>query len=99
MIYARNIQLRYVPPEQLPAPFPETLRIEGGSCGFENVEVLMWKCRITAIFRFGGCREDIVEYAVSRHAPRFEVCGRIILGPPGTAIPGWIHRSRVESCR
>ncbi|KAF8603607.1 hypothetical protein BDV93DRAFT_523087 [Ceratobasidium sp. AG-I] len=40
LIYARNIRLRYVPPERLPAPFPETLQIEGLPLYFASAAIV-----------------------------------------------------------
>ncbi|KAG8766102.1 hypothetical protein FRC12_007089 [Ceratobasidium sp. 428] len=40
LIYARNIRLRYAPPERLPAPFPETLQIEGLPLYFASAAIV-----------------------------------------------------------
>ncbi|KAG9090145.1 hypothetical protein FRC06_001198 [Ceratobasidium sp. 370] len=40
LIYAKNIRLRYAPPERLPAPFPETLQIEGLPLYFASAAIV-----------------------------------------------------------
>ncbi|KAG8722056.1 hypothetical protein FRC08_007477 [Ceratobasidium sp. 394] len=40
LIYAKNIRLRYAPPERLPAPFPEALQIEGLPLYFASAAIV-----------------------------------------------------------
>ncbi|QRV78451.1 hypothetical protein RhiJN_06466 [Ceratobasidium sp. AG-Ba] len=40
LIYAKNIRLKYAPPERLPAPFPEVLHIEGLPLYFASAAIV-----------------------------------------------------------